>query len=52
MVLNARCFGDRIFYWFIRGNDMVDTIGKFLTVLPYSICVIIFIIVLWNEWKE
>ena len=52
MVLNAYCFGDRVFYWFVWIDVMVDTIGKFLTVLPYSICVIIFIIVLWNEWKE
>jgi len=48
MVLNAYCFGDRVFYWFVWIDAMVDT----LTVLPYAICVIIFIIVLWNEWVE
>lgn len=48
MVLNAYCFVDRIFYWFVWIDAMVDT----LTVLPYAICVIIFIIVLWNEWVE
>jgi len=48
MVLNACCFGDRVFYWFVWIDAMVDT----LTVLPYAICVIIFIIVLWNEWVE
>lgn len=48
MVLNAYCFGDRVFYWFVRIDVMVDT----LKVLPYAICVIIFIIVLWNEWVE
>ena len=48
MVLNACCFGNRVFYWFVWIDVMVDT----LTVLPYAICVIIFIIVLWNEWVE
>lgn len=48
MVLNACGFGDRIFYWFVW--DIV--MGDALAVIPYIVCVIIFIIVLWNEWKE
>ena len=52
MVLNACCFSDRVFYWFAGNVFMVDTIGELLKVLPYSICVMIFIIVIWNEWKE
>ena len=48
MVFDAYCFGNRVFYWFVGIDVMVDT----LKVLPYAICVIIFIIVLWNEWVE
>jgi len=48
MVLNACCFFDRDVYSVIW--DIV--MGDALRVIPYIVCVIIFIIVLWNEWKE
>jgi hypothetical protein len=48
MVLNACCFSDRNVYSVIWNIIMGDA----LAVIPYSGCVIIFIIVLWNEWKE
>jgi len=48
MVLDAYCFFNRDVYSVIWNIIMGDA----LAVIPYSVCVIIFIIVLWNEWKE
>ena len=48
MVLNAFGFFDRDVYSVIW--DIV--MGDALRVMPYIVCVIIFIIVLWHEWKE